>query len=53
MGAWGIVCGQALSQVVYNNWKWPMYLCGKIGTTYPRLLREGLSIWRDRLLSKF
>lgn len=51
MGSWGIVLGQALSQIVYNNWKWPKYLCGKIGTTYPRLIQEGWMIWRNRLIS--
>ncbi len=52
MGAWGIVLGQALSQIVYNNWKWPKYLCEKIGTTYPGLIQEGWSIWFKRLMSK-
>lgn len=50
-GAWGIVAGQALSQIVYNNWKWPQYLCRKIGTTYPALIRQGLTWWKNKLSS--
>lgn len=52
MGAWGIVLGQALSQVAYNNWKWPMYLCGKLGTTYRRVVAEGAREWGRRLFGK-
>lgn len=50
-GAWGIVAGQALSQIVYNNWKWPQYLCRKIGTTYPALLKQGVEYWKTKLAS--
>ena len=49
MGAWGIVLGQALSQIIYNNWKWPIYLCGKLGSTYRDILFEGFAAWRDKL----
>ena len=49
MGAWGIVLGQALSQVVYNNWKWPMYLCEKLGFTYRACLRDGVAVWKTKL----
>lgn len=50
MGAWGLVLGQGFSQACYNNWKWPMYLCRKIGTTYHALLRRGIRMWRETLL---
>ena len=49
MGAWGIVLGQALSQVIYNNWKWPIYLCNKLGSTYCGILAEGVGAWREKL----
>lgn len=49
MGAWGIVLGQAISQLVYNNWKWPRYLCDKLGTTYGSMLGEGLGAWRAKV----
>lgn len=51
-GAWGIIASQALSQIIYNNWKWPTYLCGKIGTTYPALLKTGLLYWRGKIAEK-
>lgn len=44
-GSWGIVLGQALSQLLYNNWKWPLYLCNKIGIGYSTLWKEGIGIW--------
>lgn len=40
-GPWGLVLGQAISQLLYNNWKWPMYLARKLGTTYLNLLHIG------------
>lgn len=49
MGAWGIILGQALSQIIYNNWKWPVYLCGKLGTTYRGVLAEGVHEWSERI----
>lgn len=48
-GAWGIVLGQALSQAVYNNWRWPCYLCPRIGTTYMSLLHQGGTYWVERV----
>ena len=52
MGAWGIVLGQVASQLVYNNWKWPVYLCGKLGFTYRGCLREGVIEWRKRIIRR-
>ncbi len=49
MGAWGIVLGQAISQLVYNNWKWPSYLCKKLGFSYRTCLAEGVSAWGKKL----
>ncbi len=49
MGAWGIVLGQAISQLVYNNWKWPSYLCKKLGFSYRTCLAEGVSEWGKKL----
>lgn len=48
LGVWGVILGQVVSQVVYNNWHWPVYLCRKIGFTYFALWREGLSFWRSK-----
>lgn len=52
MGAWGIVLGQALSQLIYNNWKWPKYLCCKLGFSYRECLQEGLSVWKRDLYER-
>lgn len=52
IGAWGIVLGQALSQLAYNNWKWPMYLCKKLGFSYRDCLLEGLFEWKSKILKK-
>ncbi len=49
MGAMGIVLGQAISQLAYNNWKWPTYLCEKLGFTYRECLRDGVIAWKERL----
>ncbi|KAB8287251.1 polysaccharide biosynthesis protein [Bifidobacterium ramosum] len=49
MGEWGLVIGQAFSQIIYNNWKWPHYLCKKMGISYINLWTNGLSFWRMRL----
>ena len=49
MGAWGIVLGQALTQIAYNNWKWPTYFCGKLGYSYRDCLSGGGSMWRSKL----
>lgn len=51
LGAWGIVVGQALSQLIYNNWFWPCYLCKKIGTSYTSCILEGSAYWKKRLFS--
>ncbi len=49
MGTWGIVLGQALSQLIYNNWKWPVYLCKKLGFTYREAIAKGVSSWSGKL----
>lgn len=51
LAAWGIVLGQAASQIVYNNWKWPMYLCRKLGTSYGELMRLGAKWWKTQFCS--
>lgn len=45
LGAWGIVFGQAICQIVYNNWKWPHYLAVHIGTSYFKLIVAGFREW--------
>jgi len=49
LGAWGIVLGQAASQLIYNNWRWPMYLCSRLGIGYSALMRQGAAFWAGKL----
>ena len=49
MGPWGLVIGQALPQLAYNNWHWPKYVLDRIGITYFRTLRNGLAWWSNKL----
>ena len=48
-GAWGLVLGQMIPQLLYNNWKWPIYLSHKIGDTYFNLLHLGLKYWISKV----
>ena len=48
-GPWGLVLGQAASQAIYNNWKWPIYLSQKVSGTYRSLLQQGFEYWGARL----
>ena len=49
LGSWGLVIGQAASQAMYNNWKWPMYLAGRLGTSYRALFRQGIEALKARV----
>lgn len=53
MGAWGIILGQAISQAVYNNWKWPTYLCKKLGSSYHEIVIEGVRLWISKVACRF
>ena len=41
LGAWGIVLGQAIPQLLYNNWEWPSYYCRKMSMKYFVFLKNG------------
>ena len=53
MGAWGIILGQGISQLAYNNWKWPVYLCKKLGSSYHEIIKEGVQLWIAKFVSRF
>ena len=53
MGAWGLVLGQAMPQLLYNNWRWPKYVLVRIGLTYPSALANGFRWWLGKLAGKF
>lgn len=42
MGAWGLVFGQGISQLLYNNWRWPAYLARKLDSSYFSLINQGV-----------
>lgn len=48
-GAWGLVLGQALSQLIYNNWRWPLYLARKLNSSYFELMGWGFSYWHKKM----
>ena len=42
LGLYSLVLGQGLSQIVYNNWKWPHVAAGRFGCSYFSLLKCGM-----------
>lgn len=46
--AWGLVIGQAVPQLLYNNWHWPKYVLDMIGAGYLESLRNGAKWWIDK-----
>ena len=49
LGAWGLIAGQFVSQAVYNNWRWPLYIFTELGVSFLPVLRDGFSFWIDKL----
>lgn len=49
IGAWGLVLGQFVAQIIYNNWKWPKYLAEKLQSNYFNLLKSGFIFWANKL----
>lgn len=45
LGVWGLVIASWVSQIAYNNWRWPMYLASKFDTTYRAIIRNGYHRW--------
>lgn len=52
MGSWGLVLGQAVPQLMYNNWKWPSYVLNRLGISYFEMLRHGVNWWIARMLHR-
>lgn len=51
MGAWGLVLGQAIPQLLYNNWHWPKYVLDRVEVTYFEALAGGARWWLRKLRS--
>lgn len=49
LGAWGLVLGQALPQLVYNNWKWPRFVLKELNTNIGETLWDGFAWWRSKI----
>lgn len=52
LGAWGLVLGQMLPQLAYNNWYWPVYVMKKIKSTYFSTVAAGLQWWFSKIKGK-
>ena len=48
-GLFGLIGGQMLSQVVYNNWKWPLYVARELKCSYISFFSEGFRWLLGRL----
>ena len=53
IGVWGLILGQAVPQLCYNNWYWPRYVYDKIGGSYLSSLREGAIWWCSKLFGPY
>lgn len=51
LGAWGLVFGQAIVQLAYNDWHWPGLVMSELGLGYLSALREGYR-WLGGRLSR-
>lgn len=49
LGEWGLVLGQAIPQLLYNNWHWPKYVLDRVGLAYGSMLKSGLRWWCGRV----
>lgn len=49
LGAWGLVLGQAIPQLCYNNWRWPQYILRRVRISYCEMLRSGIRWWLCKL----
>ena len=51
-GAWGLVVGQAIPQLCYNNWHWPQYVLKRTGLGYVQAINSGFDWWKKRMVGK-
>lgn len=41
LGLLGLILVQGFCQLVYNNWKWPLYICKEFNITFTKILLMG------------
>jgi O-antigen/teichoic acid export membrane protein len=44
-GIWGFILGQAIAQILYNNWHWITVVCSELNVSYFTLVKNGMKIW--------
>ena len=49
IGVWGLVLGQGIAQLAFNNWYWPRYVADKLQSSYRSLLGLGFETLRKRI----
>ena len=53
MGIWGLILGQAIAQLVYNNWKWPHVVCENyLETSFGSLFVDGFQALKSEFKRK-
>lgn len=52
LGSWGLILGQAMPQLVYNNWKWPSYVLDRLSISYSEMMRTGTVWWFNKFKSR-
>jgi O-antigen/teichoic acid export membrane protein len=50
LGIWGLIISQIVTQMVYNNWKWPSVVMSELNTNIFEMVRIGLIGVRSSLL---
>lgn len=53
IGVYGLVIGQLIPQLIYNVWKWPLFVADELHSSYFNFLKNGLFYWKDRLSTLF
>ena len=49
MGPWGLVLGQAIPQLLYNNWYWPRFVLRRVGIGYFDAVFSGCVWWLHKI----
>lgn len=52
MGAWGLVLGQAIPQLVYNNWRWPMFVLRELNMSIKEIVMRGSAWWLSKVIKR-
>tara|TARA_B100001063_G_C16493121_1_gene418344 strand:- start:126 stop:689 length:564 start_codon:yes stop_codon:yes gene_type:complete len=53
LGLLGLILVQGFCQLVYNNWKWPLYVCNEFNTNFFKVLILGITEVREKIYAKY